>query len=114
MVFDCGVFSELLRPRFVRRFDDDLEEKAANNPCNYAVDLAASFCPSDAAVVADRPHKEDGDEYLKQDQHSQVANIDISLTHVVALLNLESGYRYIDTQTRSPNEVKQWQEPSPF
>jgi len=65
VVLDCRFSPEVLRSRFVRRFDDYLESEATHDCSNDAEDLAARLDPTNAAVVEDHPNKEDGSKHLK-------------------------------------------------
>ena len=82
----------------MRGFDTNLKSKAENDTCYYSEGLKPGLNPSARAIVLDCINEKATNADLNQDEAREVNNVNVPLSHVVAILQLKRGNTDIDCE----------------
>jgi phosphate-selective porin len=82
----------------VRGFDENFKAKARNNSSNNSDCLYFSLEPSVTSIVFHSEYKVNADCQFEAAEYRQVNNIGISLSHIIAVLNLRDQYVNVDSE----------------
>jgi len=96
----CRVSTEFpaTRSREVGGFDENFEAKARNNSGNNSDGLYFGLEPSVTSIVFHSEYKVNTDCQFEAAENRQVNNIGISLSHIIAVLNLCYQYVNVDSE----------------
>jgi hypothetical protein len=78
-------------------FDENFKAKACNNSSNNSNGLYFGLEPSVTSIVFHSEYKVNADCQFEAAEYRQVNNIGISLSHIIAVLNL--SYQYVDVDS---------------